>query len=341
MLLSRFPRIQLAHRKTPLERLPRLSKYLGGPNIYIKRDDCTGLGAGGNKTRKLEFLMADALLKNADTVITAGAIQSGHARQTAAAAAKLGLNCELVIVDDMLNPDSDYRESGNMLLDRLFGAKIRHCSGGADAATTMGQVADEIAASGGCPYVIPIGGSNAVGSLGYIDCAMELITQANEQQLPVDHVVHATGSGGTQAGLLMGLSALNCPVPVLGIGVSSPEQEQIEKVLRVVSEASQLLGEGNAPGRDNIAVNCNYIGEGYGIPTESMQEAVQIVSRLEGILLDPVYTGKAMAGLIDLVRKGHFNEDDNIVFVHTGGLPGLFAYRKHIFQHEPSAISSG
>ena len=214
MLLSRFPRVSLAHLPTPLEHLPRLSKHLNGPEIYVKRDDCTGLGTGGNKTRKLEFLIADAQKNNADVIITQGAVQSNHARQTAAAAAKLGFQCELVFEKRVTDASKAYMESGNVFLDQLFGANIREVAKGSDMNDEMEKVASEIRANGQVPYIIPGGGSNPIGALGYVDCVLELIAQANERNLVIDSIVHATGSAGTQAGIVVGAKAMHSNIPV-------------------------------------------------------------------------------------------------------------------------------
>lgn len=326
MLLSRFPRVSLAHLPTPLEFLPRLTAHLNGPNIYVKRDDCTGLAMGGNKTRKLEFLMADALEKRATAVITQGAVQSNHARQTAAAAAKLGLRCELVFEQRIENPSDTYRHSGNVLLDRLFGAGMREVENGSDMAAAMETVAEELRASGETPYVIPGGGSNPIGALGYVDCALELLAQANRERLVIDHVVHATGSTGTQAGLVVGLKATRCRVPLLGIGVNAAREVQEQRVFELAARTAELVGAPGTVTRADVVANCDYVGAGYGVPTPAMNDAVLLLARLEGLLFDPVYSGKALAGLIDLVRKGVFADAKNIVFVHTGGSAGLFAY---------------
>jgi L-cysteate sulfo-lyase len=326
LLLSRHPRVSLAHLPTPLEFLPHLTRHLGGPNIYVKRDDCTGLGTGGNKTRKLEFLMADALGQGATTVITQGAVQSNHARQTAAAAAKLGLDCELVFEKRIDAATEPYLHSGNVLLDRIFGARIREVAKGSDMAAELDAVADEVRKSGKTPYVIPGGGSNPTGALGYVDCVFELVTQANRQGLVIDHVVHATGSAGTQAGLAVGLKAINSGIPLLGIGVGADRKAQEEKVFELATRTAKFAGADGVVTREDIVCNCDYIGPGYGVPTEEMNAAVLLAARLEGLLFDPVYTGKALAGMIDLVRKGWFDGAENVVFIHTGGAAGLFAY---------------
>lgn len=327
MKLARFPRIRITHAPTPLEPLQRLSARLGGPNLWIKRDDCTGLATGGNKTRKLEYLMADALARNADVVVTHGATQSNHVRQTAAIAAKLGLACEVVLEDRTGIATGEYRRSGNVLLDVLFGARLRHVPGGTDMDAALAQVAAELRAAGRRPYVIPGGGSNPIGALGYVTCALELAQQANDAGLVVDCVVHATGSAGTQAGLVAGFEGARCGIPVLGIGVRAPRAAQEEKVFALASATAELLGVRGAIARERVVANCDYVGPGYGLPTDGMREAVTLMAQTEGILLDPVYSGKGFAGLVDLVRKGEFRRGQNVVFVHTGGTVGLFGYR--------------
>ncbi|HLU04933.1 MAG TPA: D-cysteine desulfhydrase [Woeseiaceae bacterium] len=326
MLLSRHPRISLAHLPTPLEFLPRLTKHLGGPNIFVKRDDCTGLGTGGNKTRKLEFLVGDALQKGATTLITAGAVQSNHARQTAAAAAKCGLKCIIVLEQRIDGASEPYLESGNVLLDKLFGASLRNVAKGTDMEAELEAVAEQLRKDGDVPYVIPGGGSNPVGALGYVNCAFELVMQANQLKLAIDHVVHATGSAGTQAGLAAGLKAIHADVPLLGIGVGAPREEQEQRVFDLAAKTADFIGAPATVRRDDIVCNCDYVGPGYGVPTDAMNAAVLLLARLEGLLFDPVYTGKAMAGLVDLVAKGWFEGAENIVFIHTGGSAGLFAY---------------
>jgi L-cysteate sulfo-lyase len=330
VLLSRFPRVSLAHLPTALEFLPRLTRHLGGPNIYVKRDDCTGLGSGGNKTRKLEFLMADALEKKATAIITQGAVQSNHARQTVAAACKLGLKCELVFEKRVVDATEPYLQSGNVFLDHLFGANIREVKKGTDMDAAMQAVADELSASGETPYIIPGGGSNKIGALGYVDCALELITQANKQDLVIDHVVHATGSAGTQAGLVVGLKAMHSGIPLLGIGVNAGQAVQEEKVYKLACDTADMLGAPGLIQREDIVANCDYVGDGYGVPTQGMNDAILLLARLEGLLFDPVYSGKGLAGMIDIIGKGYFKEGQNIVFVHTGGSAGLFAYRDRL-----------
>jgi len=326
MHLSRFPRVHLAHLPTPLEHLPNLSKALGGPDIYIKRDDCTGLGTGGNKTRKLEFLIADAVEKNADVVITQGAVQSNHARQTVAAAAKFQMACEILLENRTESTDRDYMASGNVFLDKLFGAKVTHFPGDTDMEAAMQHKAEELRSAGKTPYIIPGGGSNAIGALGYVNCAIETLTQANDMGLRIDHFVTATGSAGTQAGLVVGLEATHSRIPLLGIGVRAPKEKQEENVFNLACKTADYMGISGCVTRDKVIANSDYVGGGYGVPTEGMVEAVTMMARHEAILMDPVYSGKGLAGLIDYIRNGVFTEGQNIVFLHTGGSAALFGY---------------
>lgn len=326
MHLSRFPRVHLAHLPTPLELLPNLSKKLGGPNIYIKRDDCTGLGTGGNKTRKLEFLIADAIEKKADVIITQGAVQSNHARQTAAAATKMGMACEILLENRTEYTDHDYMDSGNVFLDRVFGANVTHFAKDTDMIAAMDDKAEEWRSAGKNPYIVPGGGSNVIGALGYVNCAIETLTQANDRDLQIDHFVTATGSAGTQAGLVVGLEATHSLIPLLGIGVRAPKEKQEENVFNLAVATAEHMGIPGCVSRDKVIANCDYVGDGYGLPTESMIEAVIMMAREEAILMDPVYSGKGLAGLIDLIRNGTFAKDQNIVFLHTGGSVGLFGY---------------
>ncbi len=326
MKLAHFPRVHITHGPTPLEFLPRLTEALGGPNLYIKRDDCTGLGSGGNKTRKLEFLMADAVKHGADTIITQGATQSNHARLTVAIAVKMGMKCEILLEDRTGFKVENYKKSGNVFLDHLYGARVRELPGGADMSAAMSVVAEELRADGRRPYIIPGGGSNPIGALGYVTCALEMVNQFNTQDLRVDCVVHATGSAGTQAGLVVGLEGTRSQIPVLGIGVRAAREAQETNVYNLAVKTAELLGVPGCVERESVMANCDYVGGGYGVPTPGMVEAVTLMARLEGILLDPVYSGKGMAGLIDLCRKGHFKKGENVVFLHTGGAVALFGY---------------
>ncbi len=326
MNLARFPRIRLAHLPTPLEHLPHLTRALGGPEIWIKRDDCTGLSTGGNKTRKLEFLMAEATDQGADIVLTQGATQSNHARQTAAAAARLGLDCHILLEDRTGKTNHDYTLNGNVLLDRLHGATIEHRAAHPDMNGEMEKVAERMRAEGRKPYCIPGGGSNPTGALGYVNAAMELVSQANDLGLRIDHVVHATGSAGTQAGLVTGLKGINAGIPLLGFSVRAPKDKQEDNVFKLACATAEKLGIAGAVRREDVVANSDYVGPGYGFPAPDTIEAIEMLARHEGILLDPVYSGKGMAGLVDFIRKGRFNSGENVVFVHTGGSAALFGY---------------
>lgn len=306
--------------------MPNLTKLLGGPQLWIKRDDCTGVATGGNKNRKLEFLMGEALAQGATHIVTQGAVQSNHVRQTVAVAAKLGLKCTAVLEHRVQTNDSDYNDGGNVLLDRLMGASIEYRAGGTDMQAAIDEVGARLKAAGEVPYVIPGGGSNPTGALGYVSVAMELLAQANDIPLRIDHLVHATGSAGTQAGLVAGLEGLNSGIHVLGIGVRAPKDRQEANVYKLAQATAEKLGLKGGIRREAVEANCDYVGAGYGIPTEGMAEAVAMLARTEAIFLDPVYSGKGMAGLIDLIRKGTFRTDENVVFLHTGGQVGLFAY---------------
>jgi L-cysteate sulfo-lyase len=324
--IARFPRIPLGHFPTPLEPMQNLSRVLGGPRLWIKRDDCTGLSTGGNKTRKLEFLMAEALALKADVVITQGATQSNHARQTAAAAARLGMRCHILLEDRTGSTDPSYTDNGNVLLDHMHGAVVERRPGGSNMQAEMEVVAAKLVDAGQRPYVIPGGGSNPLGAIGYVNAALELVNQSAERGLRIDHLVYATGSAGTQAGLVVGLHALNSPIRLLGIGVRAPREKQETMVHDLGRRTWDFLGLRHDLPREVVVANCDYVGGGYGVPTPGMVEAVTLLARTEGLLLDPVYSGKGMAGLIDLVRKGHFKKDENVVFLHTGGSVALFGY---------------
>jgi L-cysteate sulfo-lyase len=326
MHFSRFPRARLAHLPTPFEPMERLSKHLNGPRLWIKRDDCTGLSTGGNKTRKLEFLLGDAIALGADVVITQGATQSNHARQTAAGAAKLGLPCHVLLQDRTGFTSRDYTRNGNVILDHLHGAEIHRHGASADMAAEMETLAAALRAQGKKPYVIPGGGSNPVGALGYAEAALELVGQANARGVEIAHVIHATGSAGTQAGFVVGMAALNAGIPTLGISVRAERKIQEDTVFALAQRTEAHLGLSGVIKREHVVVNSDYVGSGYGQPTPGMVEALRLSATLEGLLLDPVYSGKAMAGLIDQVRKGAFDKDSDVVFLHTGGAVGIFAY---------------
>lgn len=324
--LSRFPKVRLGHLPTPLEPMDRLSEMLGGPRLWVKRDDCTGLSSGGNKTRKLEYLMADAQEHGADTIITQGATQSNHARQTTAAAAKLGMGCHILLEDRTGSNDPDYILNGNVLLDRLHGASVSKRAGGTDMNAEMEKLAEHLIEDGKRPYIIPGGGSNPIGALGYVNCARELAEQAVGMGLNIDALVHATGSSGTQAGLVAGLTAIQSDMHLLGIGVRAPQEKQEQMVFDLAQRTADYLGTGLKIDRSEVRANCDYVGPGYGLPTPGMIEAVKLLAQTEGLLFDPVYSGKGLDGLIDQIRKGYFDGMDNVVFLHTGGSAALFGY---------------
>ena len=327
MLLSRYPRHFLAHLPTPLEPMERLSAALGGPQIWIKRDDCTGLSTGGNKTRKLEFLIGEALLEGADMVMTQGATQSNHARQTAAFAAKVGMDCHILLEDRTGSNNLNYNHNGNVLLDHLHGATTQKIKGADNMNAELEKVAQSYREkTGRNVYTVPGGGSNATGALGYVNCAFEMLAQFNDRHLKVDHIVHATGSAGTQAGLAVGLKAMNAPIALLGIGTNAPKEKQEAKIFALAEKTAEKLGCPDIMSREDITANTDYVGAGYGVPSDGGQEAIKMFAELEGILLDPVYSAKGAAGLIDLARNGAFKKDETVVFLHTGGSAGLFGY---------------
>lgn len=330
MNLAKLARRRYTTGPTPIEFMPRLSAALGGPNLYIKRDDLTGLTLGGNKTRKLEFLVADALAQGCDTLITVGAVQSNHCRLTLAAAAKEGLKCRLVL-EQRVPGSYDAQASGNNFLFELIGAEtITVVDSGTDLAAAMQAAADEVASLGRKAYVIPGGGSNPLGSMGYVACFDEIMSQTFDMGLKLDHMVCASGSAGTHAGLLVGAFGANADLPITGINVRRPRAEQEGNVFDLAQKTAAFAGAPPPP-RDAVVCLDEWVGPGYSLPTDEMIEAVKLMATTEGVLLDPVYTGKAMAGLIGLVRRGHFKPDDNVIFIHTGGSPALYAYQP-IFQ---------
>ncbi len=330
MHLARFPRVRLFPSPTPLEKLENFSRALGGPDIWIKRDDCTVVATGGNKVRKLEWLIGEARQLGATHIVTQGAVQSNHVRQTAAVAARFGMECTALLEHRIETNDRDYLNSGNVLLDKLFGCAIEYRPGGVDMNAEAEKKGEELRAKGVNAYVIPGGGSNRVGALGYVSCAQELMQQADEMGLKIDLLVTATGSAGTHAGLVVGLHGINAQVPVLGIGVRLPRDRQEANVHKLAEATADYLGMKGGIPREAVVANCDYVGDGYGIPTEGMANAVQMLAREEGILLDPVYSGKAMAGMIDLIRSGKIGKDQTVVFLHTGGAVGLFGYTGYL-----------
>ena len=326
MNLSQFSRRRYTVGVTPIEKLQRLSALFDGPTIYCKRDDLLGLAGGGNKTRKLEFLMADALAQKADTIITCGAVQSNHCRLTLAAANKEGLACHLVLEQRVPNSYSRNAGGNNLLFNLLGVEEVHIVEGGTNMLAKMEAVADHLHAQGRRPYIIPGGGSNAIGGLGYVACAQEMMQQLFEMDLKIDAIVCTSGSAGTHAGLLTGIIGNNAQIPVIGIGINRKKDEQRLAVYELSKKLSEKLGLKETPTFEDVVVFDDYIGEGYSRVTEGMLDAVKLLARTEAILLDPVYTGKTMAGLIDLLHKGFFKTMKNILFLHTGGAPALFAY---------------
>jgi D-cysteine desulfhydrase len=320
MITDQVKRVSLGHFPTPLHALPRLSEKLGGPRLFVKRDDQTGLATGGNKTRKLEFLVADALDRHMDTLITAGAPQSNHARQTAAAAAKAGMKCVLVLRGQ---PQSG--RQGNLLLDELLGAEIRWATREA-VETTMTETANELSVKGCSPYLIPYGGSNPIGATGYVAAMEELMEQAKQMNLRFDRIVFASSSSGTQAGLAVGAKATGYTGQVLGISVDEKREDLQTKAARLATETAAHLGQIMKFTAGDIDVNADYLGAGYAVLGEPEREAIRLAAQTEGLLLDPVYTGRAFAGMMDLIRKGSIRRDETVLFWHTGGTPALFAY---------------
>lgn len=311
------PKLSFAHLPTPVEMLPRLSAQLNGPQISIKRDDQTGLAFGGNKTRKLEYLLADAQEQGADTLITAGAVQSNHCRQTAAAAARNGFVCALV-----LTGEKPPKPSGNNFLDLFLGAEIVWAEG-ADRDLVLQQTFEIMQSTGRKPYLIPYGGSNPIGALGYVYAVQELLEQIEEPHW----IIFPSSSGGTQAGLALGGRIFNYQGSILGISIDNLASDLSKRVARLAGETAQALGIDQSFSPQDILVNDNYLGGGYGIMGEPEVEALNMFARSEGILLDPVYTGRAAAGLIDLIRRGIFTADQRVLFWHTGGTPAIFADR--------------
>jgi len=310
------PRLRFAHLPTPVETLPRLCDALGGPRLLIKRDDQTGLAFGGNKTRKLEFLVAEAREQGAKTLISGGALQSNHCRQTAAAAARFGFECILV-----LTGDKSQRASGNLLLDQLFGAEIVYVADRKDRDGILQETFNRATNEGKKPYLVPYGGSNATGALGYAFAMKELI----DQNVSADWIVFASSSGGTQAGLLLGQRIFGFSGRVLGISVDESEEWLTGEVSKLASATSEKVGERIEFTPPDVLVNADYCGAGYGVVTEREREALRLFASCEGLLLDPVYTGRAAAGMIDLIRTGFFKTNETVLFLHTGGQPALFA----------------
>jgi D-cysteine desulfhydrase family pyridoxal phosphate-dependent enzyme len=309
-------RLNFAHLPTRVEELPRLSEFLGGPRLLIKRDDQTGLAFGGNKTRKLEFLVAEAQAQGAKMLISAGAIQSNHCRQTAAAAARFGFECILVLTGDL-----PAQPSANLLLDEMFGVEIVNVIDRADRDRILQETYDKATRAGKKPYLVPYGGSSPVGALGYAYAVEELV----KQNVKADWIVFGTSSGGTHAGLTLGKRVFGYKGKILGISIDEPEEWLKTHVSALASDASRLLGDRIEFSPDDVMATDTYCIAGYGVLTDAEREAMKLFAKYEGMLLDPVYTGRAAAGMIDLIRKGFFKKDEKVLFWHTGGQPALFA----------------
>lgn len=324
-IFNGLPRLQLTE-KSPLTRLSRLETRLGArQRIFIKRDDLGGIGAGGNKLRKLEFAAGAALQQGCDTLITFGALQSNHARLTAAVAARCGLRCELVLNRKVPRQDAWYEHSGNVLLDRLFGARLHLLSADADPLAYGQALRSRLEGEGRRAYVIPFGGSDALGAIGYAQCVSELVEQSAEQDVALDVLVHASGSGGTQAGLILGSAWHKIQPRILGVSVLHDKARLSQLVDGIARAAAELSGV-DPTALQPAQIDDRHVGEGYGLPSRPGLEAIALLARTEGILLDPVYTGKAFAGLLHAIARGECAAHADIVFLHTGGLPGLFAY---------------
>lgn len=330
MLTDKYPRVELSHTPTPLDRLPNLSRKLEGAQIWAKRDDCTGLAMGGNKARQLEFYIGDALSKGADTLLTTGAVQSNHVRMTIAAARKIGLEVEVQLEKRVEGRQQEYYDSGNPFLMKLMGAKIHHYPEGEDedgADKALYQRAEDIRKAGGNPYVIPLSGNHTpYGSLGYVHCAEELFLQFQQRSLDIDGIVLASGSATTHAGLLSGLRALGSQIPVYGFCVRRDQESQGERVLEKAKIVAEMIECPGVVSKDDVWVDDRMLRPGYGQLNDDVLEAIHLCATCEGLLLDPTYTGKSMAGLIHLIRSEHFGPDENVVFLHTGGTPSLFGY---------------
>ncbi len=331
--LHAFPRVGLAQLPTAVEPLPRLSAELPGPEVWVKRDDCTGLGMGGNKVRKLEYLLGQALVDGVDTVITVGGVQSNHARQTAAAAARLGLRCELVLPRVVPRDGVDYEHGGNVLLDELFGARVHVVDDETAAARTIQQLVQAASERGDRAVVHPPGGSTAIGALGYVHAAMELAEQIGVGRPPFERIYLAVGTGGTLAGLLCGLQLAGREIPVRGVCVARPAAEQRDAVMALAAETSALLGR-SPPDAEALDLDDGHLGDGYGVPSAAGREAIGRCARNEGLLLDPVYTSKAMAALLADAERGTLGSGP-VLFWHTGGAPALFAYRDELSPARP------
>jgi D-cysteine desulfhydrase family pyridoxal phosphate-dependent enzyme len=328
--LASFPRVPIVHAPTPLEFLERLSARLGGPSIWVKRDDSTGLAGGGNKVRKLEFLVGAALQEQANTIITTGALQSNHARQTVAAANRFNMRSILLLTDSVNGRGPEYRSNGNFLINRILGAEVHIVPSDIEIGGQIAIVATREMETGNRPYVIPVGGSSAIGTLGYVACFLELAAQLQQRNVGCDAIILPTGSGGSQAGIVLGTLLSGSSVPVFGVSVGASMERQRAKMEELLQSAGALLNlGGEAIEHASLLIDDRFVGPGYGSPSQETIDAIRVVAESEGLLLDPVYTGKAMACLIASIRDGRFGRGQNVVFIHTGGAQVLGAYPEH------------
>jgi L-cysteate sulfo-lyase len=326
--LSRFPRLGIATLPTPFEPMKRLTAHLGGPRLWVKREDCTGLGFGGNKLRKLDYVLSEAISSGADTLVSGGVVQSNSQRQVAAAAAKLGLACHLAVYHGRLAPPSaEYEKTGNALLNRLFGATLHDVPWNGDRNGAIRDLADRLRAEGRRPYVVPYGVSSPLGAVGYVSTVAEIAAQSAVGMTPAA-IVHCSGSGATQAGLVVGARACLPHTRIVGIDIDAEPERVRADVLAYAKGAADLLDQPFDPA--DVEVVAGHAGPAYGVPHAATIEAIKLGARLEGLVLDPVYSAKGLAGLIALVEAGRWTRDQDVVFVHTGGAPALFAYR-HLF----------
>ncbi|MDQ8728317.1 D-cysteine desulfhydrase family protein [Bradyrhizobium sp. LHD-71] len=323
--LARYGRVGLANLPTPLQPLKRLTEHLGGPQLWVKREDCTGLGFGGNKLRKLDYVLREALDAGADTLVSGGVVQSNSQRQVAAVAAKLGLECHLAVYHGRLKPPTpEYETSGNVLLNKLFGAQLHHVPWTGDRNLAIRTLAEKLSNEGRRPYVVPYGVSNGLGAIGYATTVLEIARQSQACGFAPRAVAHCSGSGGTQAGLVVGAALAMPNTDIVGIDIDAEPDRVRADVLRYGAEAAEMLGTSFS--NERVEVVAGHAGPAYGVPHDATIEAIRLAGRLEALVLDPVYSGKGLAGLIAMIRSGRWTRDDHIVFVHTGGEPALFAY---------------
>jgi L-cysteate sulfo-lyase len=326
--IERHPRLRLGHFPTAIEPLPRLGRTLGGASLFVKRDDATGMGQGGNKVRALEFIIPDARRANADILLTAGVVQSNSVRQVAAAAAKAGLDCHFGMITDRVGKtDPDYARTGNILLDHLYGATHEIISIKDDRTDVLVRMADRFRSQGRRPYLVPYGCANRLGAIGYLNAALEISEQIAAQELEITHLVHATGTGGTQAGLIVGFAALGLPIEIIGIDIDADPIGVKRRVTTILRELADEVGLEAEPLERKIIIEPRYSAGEYGQADAATLEAISMAAGLEALTLDPVYSGKAFAALIGLSREGRFEDSDNVLFLHTGGTPALYAYR--------------